>query len=166
MIDYEELVKRILERSYFNGAFDRQYAVNNDAFGPAAPAQISTEDMDKLLEVQRQVASSPKISESIRHEPVDNMPSPDDYRGGTSNEEYRRAYAYWVNKKLWAEKATKDSKDGEVTVDLTPLTAPSAKFKCGTCRATDLNEKDLALNPRDGQIYGCWHCGGKKLEKL
>lgn len=159
-IDYAELEKFLVRRYLNSGAFDRQYAVDHDAFGLATPVQISTEDMNKMIDLQKQLIlgrNKNKITESIRHEPVDNMPqppSPHDYVGGVSSPDYRKDYDDW-----------KAGLNREVTVDLTPLT-PSSRFRCATCRACDLNEKDLALNPRDGQIYGCWHCGGKKLEKI
>lgn len=42
---------------------------------------------------------------------------------------------------------------------------PTKTYKCKAC-STPLNESDAAVNPKTGNIWGCYKCGGKNLEEV
>jgi ribosomal protein L37AE/L43A len=42
---------------------------------------------------------------------------------------------------------------------------PSLTYVCRACK-TSLDERDAAVNPKTGKIWGCYKCGGKDLEQI
>ncbi len=50
---------------------------------------------------------------------------------------------------------------------LEPKPAPaSAKYICLQCNNNKLTQEDLNVNPATGNIWGCYKCGSKKLERV
>lgn len=50
--------------------------------------------------------------------------------------------------------------------ELAALVEAPSKLQCLSCLKQDLDSRDLEINPRTNQPYGCFHCGSKKLVAL
>lgn len=102
---------------------------------------------DTDYKITNGVSTNNNARESIRHEPIDNMPIP---------------VQTPKNRKLDPATGRPIEEQLEISIDTESL----VKYRCVACRAEDLDERDTKINPRTGLIFGCWHCSGKKLEKI
>lgn len=56
---------------------------------------------------------------------------------------------------------------GTANEDFVSSAKPSSQpYRCLTCQNTNLDSRDMEVNPATGNIWGCNKCGGKKLERV